>query len=77
MNDTQKYENYIAYNWWTHIDNRNIEGWLQNFENHESIGRLILDNIIFYAEDQMQSYTLNIVNQLKTELYEQIGRAHV
>lgn len=70
MNDVQKYENYIAYNWWTHIDSRNIDGWLQNFGKRGDIGMLILDNIIFYSEEQMQSYTLNIVNQLKTELYE-------
>lgn len=70
MNNVQKYKNYILYNWWTHLDNRDIDGWLKNFGDRESIGRLILDNTIFYTEEQMKSYTLNIVNQLKTELYE-------
>lgn len=70
MDNIQQYENYVSYDWWTHIDNRNIEGWLQNFENHDNIGKLILDSIIFYNEEQIKSYTRNIVNQLKSEVYE-------
>lgn len=70
MGNLQQYENYVSYDWWTHIDSRNIEGWLQNFENHDNIGKLILDSIIFYNEEQIKSYTRNIVNQLKSEVYE-------
>lgn len=70
MGNLQQYENYVSYDWWTHIDSRNIEGWLQNFEDHDNIGKLILDSIIFYNEEQIKSYTRNIVNQLKSEVYE-------
>lgn len=70
MGNIRQYENYVSYDWWTHIDNRSIEGWLQNFGNHENIGRLILDSVIFYNDEQLKSYTHNIINQMKSELYE-------
>lgn len=64
------YDKFIEYKWWTDIDKRNVERWLKNFGEKKHVGRFILDNVIFYSKEQLGSYTLNVVNQIRGELFE-------
>ncbi len=64
------YERYIECHWWTDIDKRQVNSWLLNFGSEKDIGKLILDNVFFYSKDQLISYTKNILNQIKGELFQ-------
>lgn len=71
MDKYKKYKNFIDFQWWTGIEKRNVDAWLGNFQKDKKwIGRLILDNIIFYSSTQLDSYTLYIINQMRSELYQ-------
>lgn len=71
-NKEKVYNHYIDFHWWTGIEKRNVHSWLQNFDsNTRWIGEFILDNLIFYSEAQLGSYTRYLVNQLQAELFQQ------
>lgn len=69
MDTVHMIKNYLDHNWWTNIEIRNVENWLKNFGDNADIGKFILDQIVFYNKDQLDSYTKSIVEQIKADVY--------
>lgn len=63
------YDRFIDCQWWTDVDKRRVDIWLKNFGLEKEIGKIILDNIFFYSKEQLDSYTKNIINQIKAEIF--------
>jgi len=70
MSRDNLYEKFIECNWWIDVDKRRANSWIQNFGQDKDIGKLILDNIFFYNNEQLNSYTKNIINQIKGEIFQ-------
>ncbi len=69
MEKIDKINKYIEIGWWNGVEKRHIEGWLKNFKDKKEIGELILDNVIFYSDEQLTSYTRCIVNEIQADIY--------
>ncbi len=70
MNKTDKINKYVEFQWWEGVEKRHIARWLKNFSGNEEIGELILNNIIFYSDEQLKSYTRCIVNEMQADIYQ-------
>ncbi len=64
----EKYKQYIELSWWT-VNKRTVELWMKNFGERQDLAHLILDNIIFYNKKQLKSYTRQLINRLKENIY--------
>jgi hypothetical protein len=64
-----RFKQYIENQWWNGIEKRDLENWVRNFGTSEEIAKLILDNVIFYNEQQLKAYTKFLVGKLKNEVY--------
>ena len=69
-----KYKQFIDINWWSNVNKRSIEGWINNFGSEQELARFILNNILFYNSVQLKSYTRTLTNQLKEIVYVKIRR---
>ncbi len=69
-----KYKQFIEINWWSNVNKRNIEGWINNFGSEQELACFILNNILFYNSVQLKSYTRTLINRLKEIIYVKIRR---
>lgn len=69
MDTVHMIKNYLEHNWWTNIEKRNVDNWLKNFGDNADIGKFILEQIVFYNKEQLESYTKSIVEQIKADVY--------
>lgn len=67
-----KYKDYIEIQWWNKLQKRDIDNWIKNFGANEELAEIILENVIYYNDPQMKSYTRFLINQLKGQVYEQV-----
>lgn len=62
-------KSYLTHNWWSNLELRDVNNWLDNFGTDIEIGKHILKQIVFYNDDQLESYTKSIIDQIKAEVY--------
>lgn len=67
-----KYKDYIEIQWWNKLQKRDIDNWIKNFGTNEELAKKILENVIYYNDPQMKSYTRFLINRLKGQVYEQV-----
>lgn len=67
-----KYKDYIEIQWWNKLQKRDIDNWTKNFGTNEELAEMILENVIYYNDPQMKSYTRFLINRLKEQVYEQV-----
>lgn len=67
-----KYKDYIEIQWWNKLQKRDIDNWVKNFGADKELAMMILENVIYYNDPQMKSYTRFLINQLKGQVYEQV-----
>lgn len=67
-----KFKDYIEIQWWNKIQKRDIDNWIKNFGANKELAEKILENVIYYNDPQMKSYTRFLINRLKGQVYEQI-----
>lgn len=67
-----KYKDYIEIQWWNELQKRDIDNWVKNFGVNKELAMMILENVIYYNDPQMKSYTRFLINRLKGHVYEQV-----
>ncbi len=64
-----KFQQYIDVQWWSGVEKRDLENWIRNFGVNSTLAELVLNNVIFYNEKQLKSYTKFLVDKLQGQVY--------